>query len=53
MMHDITNHLIPWSTVKKLLKGAWDEGYDHGANDVGSGLREDELTPNPYDQEDE
>ena len=49
---DITNHLIPWTQVKRMLKRAWDEGYDDGANDVGSGWREDELTPNPYDQED-
>lgn len=27
---------------------AWDEGYWQGGNDVGSGLRENELTPNPY-----
>ena len=27
---------------------AWDEGYNIGGNDVGSGCREDELTKNPY-----
>lgn len=43
---------IPWHRVKQMLKRAWDEGYDDGANDVGSGWREDELTPNPYDKED-
>lgn len=58
MMHDITNHLLPWDTVKKLLRGAWAEGYDAGFDDARTdGLYDDgydsTYTPNPYDQEDE
>ena len=45
---DITNHLIPWAIAKRMQADAWDEGYDIGGNDVGSGWREDELTKNPY-----
>lgn len=50
-MMELPNHLIPWHTVKKLLKRAWEEGYNHGATDVGLGLREEELTPNPYQED--
>ena len=45
---DITNHLSPWAIAKRMQADAWDEGYDIGSNDVGSGWREDELTKNPY-----
>lgn len=48
---DITNHLVPWTTVKKLLRAAWGEGYEAGALDVGRGLRECELTPNPHQED--
>ena len=48
MAVDITNHLIPWAIAKQMQADAWDEGYDLGGNDVGSGWREDELTKNPY-----
>ena len=48
MAVDITNHLIPYAQVKRMLAKAWDEGYDVGGNDVGSGWRDNELTPNPY-----
>ena len=48
MAVDITNHLIPWAIAKRMQADAWDEGYDIGSNDVGSGWREDELTKNPY-----
>lgn len=37
---------------RRDMRDAWHEGYDTGGNDVGSGLRENELSPNPY-QEDE
>lgn len=48
-MSDCTkDQVVKWSTVKKLLHEAWDDGYWTGGNDVGSGLRENELTPNPY-----
>ena len=45
---DITNHLIPWAITKRMQADAWDEGYDIGGNDVGSGWRDNELTKNPY-----
>lgn len=46
-MIDVTNHLVPWTTVKKLLKGAWGEAYVNGWKDA---LNEEAttLTPNPY-----
>ena len=31
MAVDITNHLIPYTQVKRMLANAWDEGYDAGA----------------------
>ena len=34
--------------IERIKAEAWDEGYDIGGNDVGSGWRENELTPNPY-----
>lgn len=34
--------------IARVKAEAWDEGYWQGGNDVGSGLRENELTPNPY-----
>lgn len=46
-MMELPNHLLPWDTVKILLKGAWDEGYD-----AGIATEFNVSTPNPY-QEDE
>lgn len=34
--------------IARLKAEAWDEGYEAGAWDVGSGLRDYELTPNPH-----
>ena len=34
--------------IARIKADAWDEGYDVGGNDVGSGWRDNELTPNPY-----
>lgn len=57
MAVDITNHLIPYATVKQMLATAWDEGYEAGSNDVEAHLDalhghtdydEYEDTPNPY-----
>ena len=31
MAVDITNHLIPYTQVKRMLEQAWDQGYDAGA----------------------
>lgn len=47
---ELPNHLLPWDTVKKLLKGAWAEGYDEGHTDGANHIAP--LTPNPYDKED-
>lgn len=38
--------------VSCIQAEAWDEGYDTGGNDVGSGWRPEELTKNPYKKED-
>lgn len=59
MSVDITNHLIPWTQVKRMLKGAWAEGYDAGTTDSsnyedvrdGHAYYDDyEETPNPYQE---
>ena len=34
--------------IARVKAEAWDEGYRQGGSDVGGGLRESELTPNPY-----
>ena len=34
--------------IRRAKADAWDEGYDVGGNDVGSGWRDNELTKNPY-----
>lgn len=34
--------------IRRRMAEAWDEGYDVGGNDVGSGWRDNELTLNPY-----
>ena len=34
--------------IARLKADARDEGYDVGGNDVGSGWRDNELTPSPY-----
>lgn len=61
MAVDITNHLIPYTQVKRMLKQAWDEGYEAGSDDVHAWIDategyadfdEYEDTPNPY-REDE
>ena len=48
---DITNHLVPWTQVKEMLKGAWDEGADAAYADA-QGALEGDAPRNPY-QEDE
>lgn len=56
MMTELPNHLLPWDTVKKLLKqakrDAWEEGHEATceAHDFYGGLNY--TPPNPY-QEDE
>lgn len=47
-MMELPNHLVPWETVKILLKGAWGEGYDAGWD---RGHYETEETPNPYQED--
>ena len=60
MAVDITNHLIPYTQVKRMLEQAWDKGYEAGSddtrafNDVTEGCAEfDEYedTPNPYQED--
>ena len=41
---DITNHLIPYTQVKRMLAKAWDEGFNASENNVTD-------TPNPYRDE--
>lgn len=51
-MMELPNHLVPWDTVKQMLKRAWDESHEATceAHDQYGGLN---YTPdNPYDQED-
>ena len=33
MAVDITNHLIPYAQVKRMLEQAWAEGYEAGSDD--------------------
>lgn len=47
---ELPNHLVPWHTVKKLLKGAWDEGYDACAH--YHSLDTEHSAPNPYQEDD-
>ena len=42
MAVDITNHLIPYTQVKRMLAKAWDEGYATGQNDYSM------ESDNPY-----
>ena len=49
MAVDITNHLIPYTQVKRMLEKAWDEGYDAGAL-TGYSPMADSNT-NPYRDE--
>ena len=60
MAVDITNHLIPYTQVKRMLANAWDQGYEAGSDDarafddVTAGhVEPDEYedTPNPYQDE--
>ena len=57
MAVDITNHLIPYTQVKRMLEKAWDQGYEAGWSDAHAWLDvteghvepdEYEDTPNPY-----
>ena len=50
MAVDITNHLIPYTQVKRMLEQAWDEGYDAGELDAMDNLSNEhhDCTPNPY-----
>ena len=43
MSIDITNHLIPYTQVKRMLEQAWEEGFE-----AGNGLEFNINTPNPY-----
>lgn len=36
-MMELPSHLLPWDTVKKLLKGAWDEGAECAWQKTGDG----------------
>ena len=60
MAVDITNHLIPYTQVKRMLEKAWAEGYEAGSDDARafdavteSWVEYDEYedTPNPYQDE--
>ena len=60
MAVDITNHLIPYTQVKRMLANAWDEGYEEGWSDAHAWydateghveFDEYEGTPNPYRNE--
>ena len=60
MAVDITNHLIPYTQVKRMLANAWNEGYEAGSDDARafdavteSWVEYDEYedTPNPYRNE--
>ena len=60
MAVDITNHLIPYTQVKRMLEQAWYEGYAtgtddaHAWHDVTEGhVESDEYedTPNPYQED--
>ena len=60
MAVDITNHLIPYAQVKRMLANAWDQGYEAGSDDARAfddvtdghvDFDEYEDTPNPYRNE--
>ena len=60
MAVDITNHLIPYTQVKRMLANAWDEGYEAGSDDARAfdavteswvEFDEYEDTPNPYQED--
>ena len=60
MAVDITNHLIPYAQVKRMLANAWDQGYEAGIDDARAfdavtenwfEYDEYEATPNPYRDE--
>ena len=60
MAVDITNHLIPYTQVKGMLKQAWAEGYEAGSDDARAfdavtenwvEYDEYEDTPNPYQED--
>ena len=60
MAVDITNHLIPYTQVKRMLEQAWGEGHEagwsdaHAWHDVTEGhVESDEYedTPNPYQED--
>ena len=60
MSIDITNHLIPYTQVKRMLANAWDQGYEAGSDDARAfddatdghvDFDEYEDTPNPYRNE--
>ena len=46
MAVDITNHLIPYAQVKRMLAKAWDEGYAEGALTGYSPMAD--YATNPY-----
>lgn len=50
MAVDITNHLIPYTQVKRMLADAWDEAIDEARERLMMmGCDEDELkAANPY-----
>ena len=60
MSIDITNHLIPYTQVKRMLANAWDQGYEAGSDDARAfdavteswvDYDEYEDTRNPYRDE--
>ena len=60
MAVDITNHLIPYTQVKRMLANAWDQGYEAGSDDARAfdavteswvDYDEYEDTRNPYRDE--
>lgn len=51
MAVDITNHLIPYATVKQMLAKAWDEGAERGLNMTRSWTKYDLHAHNPYRDE--
>lgn len=45
-----TRHIAAFKSLQSVKAKAWDEGYEAGALDVGGGLRDYELTPNPHQE---
>lgn len=45
-----TRHIAAFKSLQSVKAKAWEDGYEAGAWDVGSGLREYELTPNPHQE---